>query len=233
MRDYRDAKAMAQSLRQALTERTVTVTHSDALELVSKAFGFDNWNILAAKIEAAETPALAEAAELKTLYCSFCGKSQHEVTKLIAGPASFICNECVALCTSIVQEDDIGQLIARDRAAPGGGDFPALTEFMRGRSREELAAQTASTRRMVEHDRWSLRALRTVLGEPVAPDPAADAFAASLRLKGDPLAGKTREQMLAQKTDLERRLEMHELALQVAATVLAERPESEAPGAPA
>jgi hypothetical protein len=37
------------------------------------------------------------------LYCSFCGKSQDEVAKLIAGPTVFICNECVALCTDIVE----------------------------------------------------------------------------------------------------------------------------------
>ncbi|MBA8667574.1 ATP-dependent Clp protease ATP-binding subunit ClpX [Holosporaceae bacterium 'Namur'] len=40
-----------------------------------------------------------------TLYCSFCGKSQHEVRKLIAGPTVFICNECVELCMDIVKED--------------------------------------------------------------------------------------------------------------------------------
>ena len=52
MRDYRDAKAMAQSLRQALTQDKLTVTHSRSLELVAQAFGLDNWNILAARIEA-------------------------------------------------------------------------------------------------------------------------------------------------------------------------------------
>ena len=40
-----------------------------------------------------------------TLYCSFCGKSQHEVKKLIAGPTVFICNECIALCTDIIAEE--------------------------------------------------------------------------------------------------------------------------------
>jgi len=38
-----------------------------------------------------------------TLYCSFCRKSQHEVKKLIAGPAIFICDACVALCTKIIE----------------------------------------------------------------------------------------------------------------------------------
>ena len=41
-----------------------------------------------------------------TLYCSFCGKSQHEVRKLIAGPNVFICNECVELCADIIKEED-------------------------------------------------------------------------------------------------------------------------------
>ena len=41
----------------------------------------------------------------KTLYCSFCGKSQHEVRKLIAGPSVFICDECVELCEDIIQEE--------------------------------------------------------------------------------------------------------------------------------
>ena len=40
-----------------------------------------------------------------TLYCSFCGKSQYDVKKLIAGPTVFICNECVDLCTEIIQKD--------------------------------------------------------------------------------------------------------------------------------
>ena len=40
-----------------------------------------------------------------TLYCSFCGKSQHEVRKLIAGPTVFICDECVELCNDIIREE--------------------------------------------------------------------------------------------------------------------------------
>jgi ATP-dependent Clp protease ATP-binding subunit ClpX len=41
----------------------------------------------------------------KLLYCSFCGKSQHEVKKLIAGPSVFVCDECIALCNDIIQEE--------------------------------------------------------------------------------------------------------------------------------
>src|SRR6202008_4852433 len=41
----------------------------------------------------------------KLLYCSFCGKSQHEVRKLIAGPSVYICEECVELCNDIIREE--------------------------------------------------------------------------------------------------------------------------------
>ena len=41
----------------------------------------------------------------KKLYCSFCGKNQSEVKKLIAGPSVYICDECVSLCNDIIKED--------------------------------------------------------------------------------------------------------------------------------
>jgi ATP-dependent Clp protease ATP-binding subunit ClpX len=54
-----------------------------------------------------------------TLYCSFCGKSQHEVRKLIAGPTVFICDECVELCNDIIREEIKGSVSARkDGAVP-------------------------------------------------------------------------------------------------------------------
>ena len=52
----------------------------------------------------------------KLLYCSFCGKSQHEVRKLIAGPSVFICDECVELCTDIIQEE-IQEKAGADKSA--------------------------------------------------------------------------------------------------------------------
>lgn len=48
---------------------------------------------------------MAEAKS--TLYCSFCGKSQHEIRKLIAGPTVFICDECVELCLDIIREEGV------------------------------------------------------------------------------------------------------------------------------
>ena len=62
----------------------------------------------------------------KTLYCSFCGKSQHEVKKLIAGPSVFICDECIELCNDIIRDEapaDAGH------AKGGKTDLPAPLEI--------------------------------------------------------------------------------------------------------
>ena len=57
----------------------------------------------AARDKAATAPAAGGTGPTKTLYCSFCIKSQHEVRKLIAGPAAiFICDECIELCNEII-----------------------------------------------------------------------------------------------------------------------------------
>jgi len=53
-----------------------------------------------------------------TLYCSFCGKSQHEVRKLIAGPTVFICDECVELCMDIIKEEGKGSLGKTQEGVP-------------------------------------------------------------------------------------------------------------------
>jgi len=60
----------------------------------------------------------------KVLYCSFCGKSQHEVRKLIAGPSVFICDECIDLCTDIIQEE-----IAKLPKEEGDGSLPTPHEI--------------------------------------------------------------------------------------------------------
>ncbi len=53
-----------------------------------------------------------------TLYCSFCGKSQHEVRKLIAGPTVFICDECVELCMDIIREENKSSLVKSSDGVP-------------------------------------------------------------------------------------------------------------------
>src|SRR5262245_51728312 len=100
MRTYKDAKAMAKSLRDALAARSIPLSHSGCLEIVAKQFGFADWNTLAAKLQAAPEHRLS---------CSFCGKSQHEVRSLIEGGCAnrataqcvFICDECVAFCAQV------------------------------------------------------------------------------------------------------------------------------------
>ncbi|MEZ5789520.1 MAG: ATP-dependent Clp protease ATP-binding subunit ClpX [Nitratireductor sp.] len=53
-----------------------------------------------------------------TLYCSFCGKSQHEVRKLIAGPTVFICDECVELCMDIIREENKSSMVKSGNGVP-------------------------------------------------------------------------------------------------------------------
>ncbi len=59
----------------------------------------------------------------KILYCSFCGKSQHEVRKLIAGPSVFICDECVELCNDIIREE------LEDKSVAGDSELPTPQEI--------------------------------------------------------------------------------------------------------
>ena len=58
-----------------------------------------------------------------TLYCSFCGKSQHEVRKLIAGPTVFICDECVELCMDIIREENKTTLVKTREGVPTPKDI--------------------------------------------------------------------------------------------------------------
>jgi uncharacterized protein len=55
MRDFRDAKAMAQTLRDALKARSISLTHSESLEIVARTLGFHDWNVLAAAIQASQS----------------------------------------------------------------------------------------------------------------------------------------------------------------------------------
>ncbi len=63
-----------------------------------------------------------------TLYCSFCGKSQHEVRKLIAGPTVFICDECVELCMDIIREEHKTTLVRSQDGVPTPGDICAVLD---------------------------------------------------------------------------------------------------------
>jgi ATP-dependent Clp protease ATP-binding subunit ClpX len=65
------------------------------------------------------------ASSEKTLYCTFCGKSQHEVKKLIAGPSVFICDECIDLCNEIIRDELPGLEAAKEK----GSDLPTPAEI--------------------------------------------------------------------------------------------------------
>jgi len=68
-----------------------------------------------------------------TLYCSFCGKSQHEVRKLIAGPTVFICDECVELCMDIIREENKSSLVkSRDGVPTPQEIYNVLNDYVIG-----------------------------------------------------------------------------------------------------
>ncbi|MBU1192789.1 MAG: ATP-dependent Clp protease ATP-binding subunit ClpX [Gammaproteobacteria bacterium] len=80
----------------------------------------------------------------KLLYCSFCGKSQHEVRKLIAGPSVFVCDECVELCNDIIREE------MQEKATASGNKLPkpheikqVLDEYVIGQERAKKVLAVA------------------------------------------------------------------------------------------
>ncbi len=81
----------------------------------------------------------------KLLYCSFCGKSQHEVRKLIAGPSVFVCDECVELCNDIIREE-----VQEQAASTNGSSLPTpheindiLNEYVIGQERAKRVLAVA------------------------------------------------------------------------------------------
>ena len=79
-----------------------------------------------------------------TLYCSFCGKSQHEVRKLIAGPTVFICDECVELCMDIIREENKTTLVKSRDGVPTPKDINAvLDDYVIGQSHAKRVLSVA------------------------------------------------------------------------------------------
>ncbi|GAB6053677.1 ATP-dependent Clp protease ATP-binding subunit ClpX [Magnetospira thiophila] len=79
-----------------------------------------------------------------TLYCSFCGKSQHEVRKLIAGPTVFICDECVELCMDIIREENKSSLVKSSEGVPAPQDiYDVLDDYVIGQSRAKRVLSVA------------------------------------------------------------------------------------------
>lgn len=127
MRTYKDAKAMAKSLRESLAARSVALSHSASLEVVAKQLGFADWNTLSAKLAAepkpepghraagADHPSVVMPAEPgsnehtprfdehEQMFCSFCDKSQRDVRSLIEGGCrNPVISQCVFICDECV-----------------------------------------------------------------------------------------------------------------------------------
>ena len=141
-----------------------------------------------------------------TLYCSFCGKSQHEVRKLIAGPPpSFICDECVNICTDVVEPDHDKELfrLLRGNEESGRQAYPALLELARGMSTEELAHYVERGRKGVERNRVDLQAIE--------------------RRMRDARVSADHNALAVMQQKAQRELKRYEDALNIATTVLGER----------
>ncbi len=79
-----------------------------------------------------------------TLYCSFCGKSQHEVRKLIAGPTVFICDECVELCMDIIREEHKTTLVKSRDGVPTPRDIcKVLDDYVIGQDHAKRVLSVA------------------------------------------------------------------------------------------
>tara|TARA_B100001123_G_scaffold67547_1_gene75438 strand:+ start:454 stop:1719 length:1266 start_codon:yes stop_codon:yes gene_type:complete len=79
-----------------------------------------------------------------TLYCSFCGKSQHEVKKLIAGPTVFICDECVELCMDIIKEENKSHVLKSSSGVPSPIDIEkTLNDYVIGQDKAKRILSVA------------------------------------------------------------------------------------------
>jgi len=83
-------------------------------------------------------------SDKNTLFCSFCGKSQHEVKKLIAGPTVFICDECVELCMDIIREEHKSSATRSSDGVPTPNEiFSFLDEYVIGQQRAKKVLSVA------------------------------------------------------------------------------------------
>jgi hypothetical protein len=229
MRDFRDAKAMAQSLRKALAQSSLTVTHGQALELIAQTFGLENWNTLSAKIDDARAaefrPGAAAPNGQKTLYCSFCAKSQHDVEVLIAGPNVFVCDGCVGLCDGIIFDNRLGKAVdAALESHPEADPGAKGAEILRGYGDEQLVTFRKSIVEWLDHIDWGLRHMTARLegGEPPGPWKP-DEWQQRRGYANDPMAGLPREEIQRRRAEAESRLPKVRERLQLIDQAIRER----------
>jgi hypothetical protein len=201
-----------------LKVKAVEITHSECLELIAKAFGYENWNILSAKIDAVEPGRGAERAhssartqhtEPRTLYCSFCRKSQHDVRKLIVGPDVCICGECAVLCTEFADDPDDADLL---RLLQGDADSA------RAMSTEDLAHYVERGRKGFERSRLTLQGIEQTLAMRDGKMPGPDDLLSLPRFAY--LKNMTPEALVRVQQKAQHQLKRYEDALRVARTAL-------------
>ena len=100
---------------------------------------------------------MAKSEDEKLLYCSFCGKSQHEVKKLIAGPSVFICDECVDLCNDIIKEEiqSLNNIQTAEKSLPSPQEISKiLSQYVIGqdKAKRNLSVAVYNHYKRLEHN---------------------------------------------------------------------------------
>ena len=98
---------------------------------------------------------MSEKNNKNILYCSFCGKSQHEVRKLIAGPTVFICDECVELCMDIIKEENKSSFVKHQDGVPSPKEIcNVLDDYVIGQkfAKEILSVAVHNHYKRLNHD---------------------------------------------------------------------------------
>ncbi len=98
---------------------------------------------------------MSEKNNKNILYCSFCGKSQHEVRKLIAGPTVFICDECVELCMDIIKEENKSSIVKHQDGVPSPKEiYNVLDDYVIGQkfAKEILSVAVHNHYKRLNHE---------------------------------------------------------------------------------
>ena len=101
---------------------------------------------------------MSEKNSKNILYCSFCGKSQHEVRKLIAGPTVFICDECVELCMDIIKEENKDSFVKDQEGVPAPQEiYKVLDDYVIGQTyaKEVLSVAVHNHYKRLSHESQS------------------------------------------------------------------------------